>query len=712
MTSATEPPQDQSPTRLAVFEITGGAKTHLATITISKSEDGNWQVQMSGTTDSAVGRVRVSFDRFVANQQSQGAVQTQPGTPPVAAIEKMLKEDGFFVEKLPAGDYSLNIQIDLKRGMVFGTNEAMHGLVPKDDLLGRRILESLASEMSKAFDDLAAEISTYVADGKHTDAVRALRRFIDKGAFGRPSERFLQSLTAIDVAQLSSDDRQLVRNARIEVSHGLQRFDIMGSEAEALLAEYGSVLSAEERATLQMAVALRANHQGNKETALAIWRSLVKEPSDLTAEGRGWAWRNISLALSDDDPNAKTANKMSADAFLEAGNKDEAGKSLMGLVNILMKEDPASAITTLNEIIELLDEEGLVSRFVRAAALHARANRLAALSRHQDAYRDAVEAVQLRRGLIRAEVEFVSSLHLAAIEARHIGDLEKAEAFEQEANKVTDEANLTHFRLSRRAVALSKAFDATAAAQLLQDAESAGDIDIVAAVRVFQANHDQTLTDAARLQILEDTLNRIRSDMHGRAMMQPVQAAIGQQLCRMGHPERAVNWFRQILRDYPFDQPARQFLIECFWQTGQWGEAAKFLREQLDLAGHMPGLLFAYGKSLFEAGDLSGAVTALTDSIKLVGENIDLKTAATDLRERALQLGGTILPARADTPTHAPVTREEFEAALNEFTKFISSRKRMEFWDSGDGDHKWISRPERQAKTFLISIYKPDFSPV
>lgn len=113
-------------------------------------------------------------------------------------------------------------------------------------------------------------------------------------------------------------------------------------------------------------------------------------------------------------------------------------------------------------------------------------------------------------------------------------------------------------------MALSKAFDATAALELLQDAESTGDIDIVVAVRVFQASHDQTLTDAARLQILEDTLNRTRSDKRGRAMMQPVQAAIGQQLFRMGHAERAVNWFRQILRDHPFDRPARQFLIECF----------------------------------------------------------------------------------------------------------------------------------------------------
>jgi hypothetical protein len=322
------------------------------------------------------------------------------------------------------------------------------------------------------FRSIAVEIDGLVGEGKHTEAVLSLKRFIKEGSFGRPGKRFLQSLIAIDVTQLPSDDRRLVRNARIEVAHGLKRFDIMGAEADAMLSEYGPVLDPEERATLRMAVALRASQQGNKETAIAIWRSLLKEPSDLTAEARGWAWRNISKDLSAHDPEAKAANKHSADAFLEAGNKDEAGRSLMGLVNILMKEDPAAAITTLNEIIELVDKEGLINRFVRTAALHARANRLSVLHQHENAYGDAAEAVALRRGLIGAEAEFVSSLHLAAIEARHLEKIDDALAFEAEANKLTDEAGLTHFQLSRRALALSKAFDATAAEGLLRDAEA------------------------------------------------------------------------------------------------------------------------------------------------------------------------------------------------------------------------------------------------
>lgn len=424
-------------------------------------------------------------------------------------------------------DYTVNIQIDIKNGLVLGTNDANHELVPKDNPLGRQIVESLAKEISKASTDLANEISGHVAADNHTEAVAAIKHFVEKGALGlRFNDNFLHSLMAIDVMRLSGEDRRLVRNARMEVAQRLQRLDIMGLEAEALLSEYEATLNPEERANLRMAVAVGAHRKGNKETALSIWRSLLKVPSDLSAEGRGWAWRNISMALSADDPEAKQANKHSADAFLQAGNKEEAGKSLMGLVNILMKEDPAAALTTLNEIIELLDKEGLTNRFVRAAAFHARANRLSVLHQHHDAYQDAVEAVGLRRGLIQAEEEFVSSLHLAAVEARRIGALVEAEAFEEEANKLTDEVGLSHFQLSRRAMTLSKAFNASEAETLLRDAEAAKNLDIVVAVRIFQANQDPSLTDSVRLEILEETLERIRTAKTDRAMMQPVQASI------------------------------------------------------------------------------------------------------------------------------------------------------------------------------------------
>lgn len=42
------------------------------------------------------------------------------------------------------------------------------------------------------------------------------------------------------------------------------------------------------------------------------------------------------------------------------------------------------------------------------------------------------------------------------------------------------------------------------------------------------------------------------------------------------------------------------------------GEAAIYLRQQLEAYGDRPGLLYTYGRSLFEAGQLSEAVGVFT----------------------------------------------------------------------------------------------------
>jgi tetratricopeptide (TPR) repeat protein len=700
---------DAAPTRLAVYEGPADTKNHLATITISKASDDKWTLQAGGPSDAGVDRVRPILDKFA--QDRSDAARAIDESSPASALSEALRREGFIVEALPVGDYALDIQMG-RNGLVLGTNNPLHELAPKNDDLGRRLVEALAKVMSRGFDELATEIDEHVAAGRHEEAALALKHSVDKRGLGQePTKALLQSVNAIDVAKLAPDNRRLVRQARLEAAQRFQQHDVVASEAEAMLSEFGNTLSASERADLKNAVAIGAKMKGRTETALSIWRDLLKEPSDLTAEGRGWAWRNISMSLSPNDPELKDANRHSAAAFLQAGNKDEAGRSLMGLADVLMKEDPDAALATVDEIIALIDKTDPLGRFTAASAHHAKANRLSILHRHNEAYENAIEAVTLGRGLIGREAEFISSLHLAAIEARHVGVDAEAKAFEDEANTLTNDAAVAHFQLSRRVADLATNFNATEADALLRDAEAANNMEIVLAVQVSKANHDPSLSASQRLELLEHALERAKASasIPGARMAQPIQASIAMQLSRMGRHDRAADWYRKVLADNPWDLHAGGSLVNCLWETRQWGEAAMFLREQMELTGKKPGFLYAYGKSLFEAGDLSGAVTALTDALKLMEGDSQLKAAVTELRDRALNLGGTILPAARLPAATAPITREEFEAALREFGKFISSEKRMEFWDMGDKDYEWIASPERFAKNLLHTYLKARF---
>jgi tetratricopeptide (TPR) repeat protein len=591
--------------RLAVFSGTGEARRHLSTVTLKKAEGVAWSLEAMGPSAD---QLRTVFERFAAARRSLATDATAlPTEAPAEALADMLTADGFTVERLPAGDHQINIQIDLRTGKVVGTQAAMHALAASGEDMGRRVFESIGGGLSKFADELANEVDKRLAQNDVNGTVIAIKRGLDQGLFGLPlSKRLLDSLTRIDVSGLSGPNKRHVRDGRLIAAQQLGSFDVAGSEADHILAEDSGRLNAEQIATLKMTAALGALSKGHRETALTSLRGLLKEPSHLSPEGRAWAWRNISIILPDDDPEARRAAQDSSDAFLEAGDKTEVGKSLLRLANILMRTEPAEAVEALDEMIAVLDQNGLNDRHIRGAALHARANRLATLHRHADAFRDATEAVALQRGLLGAEAELISSLHLASIEANIIGEIGKADALAAEAAKLTEEMKIPHFQLAERVSTLASTFDPKTAEDLLRDAEAANNLEVIAGVRVIQATMDSSLTDMQRLELLEETYTRITSARDRKPLFHPVSLAIAKQLVAMGELPRAVEWFRKILAQDPYDGLASPGLVNTLWKMEKWGEAAIFIKRQIDLRGEHPGMLYAYGRSLLESGDFSG----------------------------------------------------------------------------------------------------------
>jgi hypothetical protein len=99
-----------------------------------------------------------------------------------------------------------------------------------------------------------------------------------------------------------------------------------------------------KRASLENILAIASNKRGEIEAALSIWRRLVRHPEKLEPGERAWVWRNLGLALPHNDPEARQAARLSVDAFLEAGDKVEAARSLMHLSRLLEYENPDTAL--------------------------------------------------------------------------------------------------------------------------------------------------------------------------------------------------------------------------------------------------------------------------------------------------------------------------------------------------------------------------------
>lgn len=687
--------------RLAISEAGGDGRSVLGIITVGKDAEGRLAVSGAADTDDNAAKLRAVLE------QHKGAGAANDAKD----LAEAFQQAGYQVETLPSGDLQINLQLDLDSGDVIGTHQAMHALAAPNNKLARDVRDAIARHFRDATNDIAEQITGYLANDDTEAAIAAIRNGQEGGAFALPiGSKLLAALMAIDVSDISSDDRRLVRELRMAIAHRLKRFDIAGAEGEAFLAEFKATLTKDQIIDLQILSGLAAEVKGNRETALLIWRGILREPL-LSAEQRGWTHRNISMALGVKNREGLQATKMSADAFLEAGNKKEAGRSLMALARGLLFTEPAEAINTIGEILTLLDREGLSDRHLRAAALHTRAHRLLDLGRHQEALRDAQEAIDLRRGLLGVENEYVSSLHLAALAASRSGANDLATAFETEAEKITNDLDLPHFQLAKRLVALGKDFDAETAANLVRDAEAAGVRDVAAAVPIFEAMANPDLSDAGRLNILEDTLKKLDFSRGRNPVEQPLRLAIASRLLKINHPERAELQYRDLLDRYPLDIAARNGLVHCLFAQEKWREAAQVFQREIQLRGELPGLLLGYGKSLFEAGEINAALPVLTRAKDLAGDNETLRKDALDLRELALQLGGSLEPIVERKDSAAPVRREEFEYALSAFASFIKQNKRMRFWTAikEPPGHEWIEQPEGRAQDLLHGWLKAVF---
>ena len=190
MNDTNEPPGQSSPSadgksppiRLAVFEVAGEQKRHLATVTLKKAEGTAWTLEAAGPSEASVEQLRPFIERFTETRRALTENAAAPSeTSPADALADMLTAEGFIAERLPAGDHQISLQIDLKTGKVVGTHATMHALAASDDAIGRKVFEAIAGGLSKFADELADEIDKRLAENDIDGAVNAIKRKADRG---------------------------------------------------------------------------------------------------------------------------------------------------------------------------------------------------------------------------------------------------------------------------------------------------------------------------------------------------------------------------------------------------------------------------------------------------------------------------------------------------------------------------------------------------
>lgn len=624
-------------------------------------------------------------------------------------LPKKLAYRNFTIEKLPDSDVQIDIAIDLQSGMGFGKHKALHDFAQADDDIGRNIQKAIQRAFDLPAEAHVTSIQEALNQGNHQEATHLV--------FARKSEYLLFSnfrplldvICRIDQKFLEKEKVNELNRIIVSLSSAQHRDEVACEAAEQLL-RYDPTLDQQLGFGLRNLIAVGALKRGERETGLALLRDLLREADQIDADQRGWIWRNLSMALEPNSPEAQRTAQLAVDAFLEAGDKQEAARSIVHLSRLQEHDEPITAIRQFDRMLDLMSNEGILNEEIRANILHGKARKMLEHGNSRAAFQAASDAADLRRGLLGAEEGLISSLHLAAIAARNHGDQQSSDAMDEEANGLEIEIGSEHFSIARRVTALFETWNSEEANSLLDVARHTDDPEIYAGIQVTVACRDPSLSSLQRPGRMEAALKELDQRRASRDTMRPARLAIAQILKERCNFSGAAGWYRKILDDAPLDTTVRQEFIEALWKAEEWGDAAIYLRKQLEAYGDQPGLLYAYGRSLFEAGQLSEAVTALTRALKLADDDPDFQKAIREYRERALELGGSIppsIPAAID----APVALDELRAALKEFAAFVSATKRMDFWRKQDGAkrHEWRMQPERHGQTLLHTYLKATF---
>ncbi|SMR82256.1 hypothetical protein SAMN04488030_2603 [Aliiroseovarius halocynthiae] len=608
----------------------------------------------------------------------------------------------------------ISIQMDTRSGRFFGRHDAVEDNELSRDIAANvfKSIGSIGQNEARLAEELQAKCDAY----DHEEAARlALSDEAHVALMFAEGRNLFHAALNVDHTRVSEEHREEFLKFIVGLASKVGIFAPVYQQTKELLASLEDHDNDFKHSLTNM-LGLAEAERGAPEAALRIWQNLLSEHDGIRPGERGWIYRNMGFVyLQIDHPRSQKRAvecfQQAIDAFLEAGDKNGAIDTSEKLAKLLAKSSAGEAFDQFDRMLELCSNHGALDEEITATVHYAKAKRLLDAGRHHECQSSALEAARIRRGLHGAEEGLISSLHLAAIAANFCGDDETKEKCVDEAAELERMTGSRHFAFGRRITSLMESFDRSEADALIGEARESGDTELIAASETAAVLGDSKLSNVdklARFEALHTELEKLRTKTE---TLKPIRMGVAVCFKELDDFENAARWFRKILDDNPLDVQAATSLVDALWKADQWGDAATELAEQIARFGEQPGYVFAYGRSLFEAGDLSGAVQALTKSMKLASTESDIHQTATELRERALQLGGVMPSKPIDLSPPSHVTLEQVDAALREFGNFVSSAKRMEFWrrKKKEKGHNWVQNPERFGQTLLHTFLKARF---
>lgn len=544
------------------------------------------------------------------------------------------------------------------------------------------------------------EISTFAQAGQHRAAFEVLDQ---NREIVYLVNDLLNTLLGIDLSVLTSVELKSFLEVLIFVASRERKFMQIEGIVDRYLADFSTDLTAERKANL---ILMKANAalQDDRPTSASEYFNQVLNMDGTSALDKAYSYRGLAF-ISVDSGIASQYRQRAVDKFLEAGNKREAVADLMYMANA-SPANLAKYVELIDQAIAIHDKENVTEREELASLYHTKAVQMRSMGAYQEALQCVEMACSFRENTVGNEHQRYSSFSLALLLAEAMNEEGKAQIYQKKVNELVTAIETDEFKwqqIIKEKWAKGEKFDASFVDAVLDSPY----LFIRFALHVAIGGIE-SYSFVERIDSMDKAKKLLRNPYFKDKDHAVFHFTFAEIFRINGRTLDAVREYENCLSFEPLHWKAIHHAGEIF-STGQyWAEAKAFYFNRLVALGEDPGLLFAYARAIYELGENQAAFACFH---KLVGSTLApeaeqyIKLILN--RDASIQLSGSHLE-KYPFPA-PPILLPEFMAALEGFSKTVSTHSRMQFWTKKGGQYVWKPSPENLAKHQLITAMHMKF---
>lgn len=563
--------------------------------------------------------------------------------------------------------------------------------------IGRKIHESLQGVPSQIAHDTLVDTQSKIEEGLHEEAIDLLLQnafFITK----LKDKRVLDVIESIDSTNLDKELRKSHLSLCLGYASIIGELNAVIKYVELLESEFSENLNDSYLEGFILERARYAKEEGKRNLAVIQYQELIKREN---ASPRNTAVAYQGLAdLATNEEDIARYHRLSADKFLEAGQKKGAITNLLQLSKLQAKESQSSALETLETCLKLVDSDDLLERHGKAHLIQDKATYLHKLGSKLEALKTIEDAIGLDEGVFGAEINLHTSYMMAAQYALELGIQDKANRYNQLAVDIGSTIDDELFNLQTKVADYYDEHDQLSK-EILDDVLAFGNSGLIGTVLLKESiNPSNSITDS--IDFLDAALGHLEKD--DRGVVDLVHFHFGLIYQEQGLTTDAEASYLKSLDANPYNYPAANNLAGLYMESEQWEKACKLFSSRIKLLGELPNMCFGYGKALYEQHKYHEALEYFNKA------NPDTEGLQQLKEECFIKMPKGMIATSFKPEVVVQITSDGMLAALNEFSATVSSQNRMHFWQSDKkGGHKWNKNPEEIGKQLLITFLSAKF---